>query len=145
MAGAAAPGGDSGPSPRWVDLRQLAECAPIDGLDADGTIVEPVWLLRLDGPVDEAVADAAAQAAPDAGRILIGVATGALDPALDPLVSALDLTLVPPGAETSRDRVAVPHPVTAAAELCRSVVANQQAATVLAGLLRWSGSLRVPG
>ena len=144
MAGAAAPGGDSGPSPRWVDLRQLAECAPIDGLDADGTIVEPVWLLRLDGPVDEAVADAAAQAAPDAGRILIGVATGALDPALDPLVSALDLTLVPPGAETSRDRVAVPHPVTAAAELCRSVVANQQAATVLAGLLRWSGSLRVP-
>ena len=128
----------------WVDVRQLADGAgTADLLDGDGAIRRPVLLVELDAPVEPVVVEAAAQAVAEADRIVVGVATRAgLDPAVTPLVAALDLTVAPPG-RVPREAVAVGDPVAEAAELHRSVTANPQAATVLAKLLRWSGSLRV--
>jgi hypothetical protein len=129
----------------WVDVRYLAEGGSGDDLlDAGGAIRRPLLLLRLDTSVDPAVVEAAAQAVADTDRIVVGVATCAdLDPARAPLVEALDLTLAPPGPAAARERVGVSDPIAEAAELHTSVAANPQAATVLANLLRWSGSLRV--
>lgn len=129
----------------WLDLRSLADRSCAAGLDGRGAIREPLLLVRLDVPAEPAVLAAAERAAADAGRILVGVGIGPdFDTAMDPLVSALDLTLVPPRLATSPDRVGVPDPVEEAGELHRRVLANPQAATALAGLLRWSGSLGVP-
>jgi enoyl-CoA hydratase/carnithine racemase len=75
---------------------------------------------------------------------VVGVAHSAPDPGFDPLVSALDVTLVPESAAYSRELVGVPDPVAGAAALHRAATANPGAATVLAGLLRWSGGLPVP-
>ncbi|MFD1531676.1 enoyl-CoA hydratase/isomerase family protein [Pseudonocardia aurantiaca] len=133
----------------WVDVRHLADHGPVGALDVDGSVRAPVLLVRLDAPAESAAVAAAAAAVADAvadvAGIIVGVATGGpVDPAMDCLVGALDLTLVPPGAGEPRERVEVEDPVAAAAQLHAAVAANPQAATVLAGLLRWSGSLRVP-
>jgi enoyl-CoA hydratase/carnithine racemase len=131
---------------QWVDIRHLAEGGPGEELlDPGGAIRRPLLLLRVDTPVDPAVVEAAARAVADSDRIVVGVATDAdLDPGLAPLVVALDLTLTPPGLAVARACVGVADPIAEAAELHRAVAANPQAATVLAKLLRWSGSLRVP-
>ncbi|WP_211366664.1 enoyl-CoA hydratase/isomerase family protein [Pseudonocardia kunmingensis] len=129
----------------WLDVRRLADSGSQDLLDVDGAIRRPLMVVALDAPVEPAVADAAARAVADVDRVVVGVTTSpALDPMLVPLVRALDLTLVPAGPAVPRERVGVPDPIAEAAELHRLVAANPQAATVLAGLLRWSGSLRVP-
>ena len=123
-----------------ADLGDLLAGSPV--LDADGGVVEPLVLVDLDRlPGPDAVA-AAARAASDAGRILVGVVTDAApDPALGPLVAALDLTLAPVAG--SREVVAVADPRAGSVELAGVVGANPRAALVLAGLLRWSGSLAV--
>lgn len=130
----------------WVDVRHLAEGGSDEEvLDSSGAIRRPLLLVRVDTPADPAVVVAAARAVADTDRIVVGAATRAdLDPAMAPLLEALDLTLAPPGlGSTARERVGVPDPIAEAAVLHGTVAANPQAATVLAKLLRWSGSLRV--
>lgn len=133
-----------GPLP-WVDVRHLVDNGSRDLLDADGLICRPLLLVEVDMPLEPTMAAAAARAVADVDRIVVGVATrAALDPVMVRLVSAFDLTLVPSGTAIRREQVVVADPIGEAAELHRLVMANPQAATVLAGLLRWSGSLRVP-
>ena len=112
-------------------------------LDADGRIAAPIRLVDLDQTVPPDVVDEAAHAAGRAPGVVVGVCLrGVPDPTLRPLVAALDLTLTPvlAGAET----VAVPDVLAAARGLVGTVSAFPHAASVLAGLLRWSGTLPVP-
>jgi Enoyl-CoA hydratase/isomerase len=113
-------------------------------LDGSGAVVDPVLLVDLDGRPGPDVVAAAAQAAATGDRIAIGVAHSAPDPALAPLVAALDLTVVPASAAYTRQLVGVPDPTAEAAALHRAATDNPGAATVLAGLLRWTGALPVP-
>jgi hypothetical protein len=112
-------------------------------LAAGGVLDEPVLVVDLDGRPEPEVAAAAVVAAAQMERILVGVATEAVDPVLDPLLAALDVTLVPVGADGSRAAVGVADPAGELAGLRAAVAANPQAATVLATLLRWSVDLPV--
>ncbi|MCF7549870.1 enoyl-CoA hydratase/isomerase family protein [Pseudonocardia sp. WMMC193] len=104
---------------------ELAELPPL--LDGDGGIVHPLVAVDLDGPGDSV---------PAGDRILVGIGTPRA------LCADLDLTLVT--TATDRTQVAVADPAAALAHLDAVVAANPQASTVLAGLLRWSGTLDVP-
>lgn len=138
------PAGASG-SPRWVTPTQLAELHAEPVLDGAGRIREPLVCVDLDETAEPSVVAAAARAAAAAERIAVGVASRLpLPPSLQPLVAALDVSLVPAGAAIGRELVSVIDPVAHAAGLHAAVAANPQAATVLAGLLRWSGGLPVP-
>jgi enoyl-CoA hydratase/carnithine racemase len=89
------------------------------------------------------VAAAAARATASATGVVVGVClSGTPDPSLTPLVAALDLTVAP--AAGGPEVVAVPDVPGAARELVQRVSAAPSAAAVLAGLLRWSGSLPIP-
>ena len=99
-------------------------------LDGQGRVVEPLWGVDLTAPAPPEI--------PPSDRILVGIG------GRSPLARALDLTLVPTGTETGPDQVGVPDPAAELARLHAAAAANPQAATVLAGLLRWSGALDVP-
>ena len=101
-------------------------------------------MVDLDGdPGDLAAAVRAAEAG---DRVLVGRTSRAdVPPALMPLVHALDVTLVPLACDTDeRAVVPVPDVVAAAAALHRAATASPRASLLLASLLRWSGTLRVP-
>ncbi|GAA4553059.1 enoyl-CoA hydratase/isomerase family protein [Pseudonocardia xishanensis] len=104
--------------------------APPPLLDGAGRIVEPLWGVDLtaDGPAE----------IPPSDRILVGIGPPT------PLARALDLTLVPAGTETGPEQVGVADPEAELARLHAAATAAPHASTVLAGLLRWSGSLDVP-
>lgn len=104
---------------------ELAALPPL--LDGDGGIVHPLVAVDLDGPGDSV---------PPGDRILVGIGTPRA------LCADLDLTLVT--TATDRTQVAVADPAAALAHLAAVAAANPQASTVLAGLLRWSGTLDVP-
>lgn len=128
---------------RWLDPRQLIEDRLSDLIDDHVAVADPLIAITLDVGLDQFGVAAAARSAAESDRILVGVATDRVDPLLDPLVAALDLTLVPQGAPAPRDRVAVADPVVEVTVLHRVATANPQAARVLSGLLRWSGTLPV--
>jgi enoyl-CoA hydratase/carnithine racemase len=113
-------------------------------LAGDGRIGDPLLLVDLDTEPGDVAAAAAAATACD--RVLVGLTRdGAPDPRWGPLLRALDLTLVPVGADRGAPEVvAVPDPPAAALGVLAAARANPQASTVLAGLLRWSGALEVP-
>lgn len=136
-------GGTAVRSAPWLEPEELVTRGVAELLDTDPAPADPLLLVRLDTAADQETAAAAARVAGESNRILVGVATDHVDPRLDPVVQALDLTLVPEGAATACDRVAVTDPVAEATALHRVAVANPQAATVLARLLRWSGTLPV--
>src|SRR4051794_24330171 len=109
-----------------------------------GGVPDPLLVVDLDGdPGDLA---AAVRAAESGDRVLLGRTSRAdVPPALMPLVHALDVTLVP--LAWNRDEravVPVPDVATAATALSRAAMANSRASLLLAALLRWSGTLRVP-
>ncbi len=112
-------------------------------LGAGGVLDEPMLVVDLDGRADPEVVGAAVAAAAQVERILVGMATEAPDPVLDPVLAALDVTLVPAGADGARAAVGVADPAGDLAGLRAAVAANPHAATVLAMLLRWSVDLPV--
>lgn len=128
---------------RPADL-PAAATAPL--LGPDGGPERPLLAVDLDGPADPVTAASAAAAAAAGDHVVIGIAShGRPDPGWSELVRALDLTLVPVGHDDAgREFVGVPDPAIAAQELAAAVGRNPGAATVLAGLLRWSGTLPVP-
>jgi enoyl-CoA hydratase/carnithine racemase len=115
-------------------------------LDEGGKIRWPLVCVDLDAEADAAVVATAARAAARSDRILVGVATRWPVPVHTlPLLDALDLSLVPAAAPgISREQIAVPDPLDQAAVLQALAGEYPHAATVLAGLLRWSGTLPVP-
>lgn len=125
-----------------VGVGELVEAIAEPLLDGAGRIRRPLVCVDLDERSEPVIVGAAARAAAGCDRILVGVATRALDPSLQPLLDALQLTLVP--AASGRQEVAVGDPIRHAAELIARAEENPQAAIVLAGLLRWSGSLPAP-
>jgi hypothetical protein len=123
--------------PRWITPAELAGgAAAAELLGADGSVVDPLLVVDLAaGP-----AEGAAEAAAASDRVLVGVASGDVP---GDLAEALDVTLTsgpPPG----RTAVQVPDPAAEAFALHDAAVANPAATVVLAGLLRWSGTLSVP-
>ena len=110
--------------------------APVPVLDDRGRVALPVRFVDLDAPVPPGALDAAARAT----GVVVGIARGG--PVPPGVADALDLTLAPVAA--GRSTVAVPDVLAAADRLAQAVAAAPSAATVLAGLLRWSGTLPVP-
>ncbi|MFR9806039.1 enoyl-CoA hydratase/isomerase family protein [Pseudonocardia sp. RS010] len=120
-----------------VHPADLAEQGPV--LAADAQVESPFLGVDLTGPPGDV--ERLARIADGADRILVGL--GEFDPDWTPLVRALSCTLVPAGRETGPEVVGVDDPAAALAELHAAAGTNPQAATVLAGLLRWSGALPV--
>ncbi|MDT7700592.1 MAG: hypothetical protein QOJ30_2917 [Pseudonocardiales bacterium] len=138
-------GDRSSRNPQWTDPAGLARGAGKSVLDESGQVRGPLVVVDLYGAPDPLVVKAAARVAGAGDRIMIGVVgRGGPHPVLRPLVAALDLTLVPGDVGAEQELVGVPDPVAQAEAVHAAVVANPHAATVLAGLLRWSGSLPVP-
>jgi hypothetical protein len=121
----------------------LVTAAAVPLLAHDGRIEQPLLLVDLEAPPEDVAEAARAIAASD--RVLVGVArAGTPNPHWNSLLAALDLTLVPAGRGCDRqETVAVPDPGATALALRAAALANPQATTVLAGLLRWSGPLDV--
>lgn len=136
---------DAADGPRWVDPSALAAGDPAGPLlDNEGRIREPLLAVDLDHDVPPTVAAAAAAMARATDRVLVGVASR---PNFRPnLLSAeLDLTVVARGADPDRrELVEVADPLGEVRTLHAAATANPHAAVVLAGLLRWTGSLPVP-
>jgi enoyl-CoA hydratase/carnithine racemase len=109
-----------------------------------GGVTDPLLVVDLDGDAGDLAA--AIRAAEAGDRVLVGRTSRADVPlALMPLVHALDVTLVPLACDTDeRAVVPVPDAVAAAAALHRAATASPRASLLLASLLRWSGTLRVP-
>jgi len=129
---------------RLLTPAELAGQLPGPVLGDDGRVRSPIQLIDLDVPVPPAVQAEAARVAAAATGVVVGVSlSGAPDPDLLPLVAALDVTLVRAGGPARRESVAVPDPLAAADDLVAAAAAAPSAATVLAGLLRWSGDLPV--
>ena len=100
----------------------------------DGTrIVDPIVGVDLRGPGPDV-------AVPPGDRILAGI--GPVHPDREALAEAIDLTLAPVPAARPHE-VGVDDPEPALTGLADVVHAAPRAATVLAGLLRWSGALPV--
>ena len=134
----------SRPEPDWVDPADLAARLGGTLLDGAGRVQAPLLLVDLGSRAAPRVAAAAVEVARTSDRILVGVARhGVPDPVFEPLVEALDLTLVPVPHAADHALVGVADPERAAVELHAAVAANPRAALVLAGLLRWSGTLPV--
>jgi enoyl-CoA hydratase/carnithine racemase len=123
---------------------ELPERCAAPLLDGSGEIVDPVLLVDLDRPATADDLAAAARAAAVADRVVIGVGHGAPDPARLALVSAADLTIVPEEHAHAPELIGAPDPAAEAGVVADAVAAAPGAATVLAGLLRWSGQLGVP-
>jgi hypothetical protein len=127
----------------WITVANLADgAAAHPRRDGAGVPVAPLLVVDLDRPVPGVVLARAVDAATHGDRLLVGVtrSTASLPAAL---LTALDVTLRP-GPSDDRRCVAAADPAAEAAALHAAVAANPQAASVLAGLLRWSGDLPVP-
>lgn len=133
-----------GPSGPWVTPMDLTYHASVPLLGDDGQVLGPALLVDLDGGAE--FTEAAVRAAGASDRILIGVCRHSWPgPALQPLTTALDVTIVPPGpAQPPAELVTAADPAAAAIALRSAAGAGPQAATVLAGLLRWTTLLPVP-
>ncbi|GAA3527259.1 enoyl-CoA hydratase/isomerase family protein [Amycolatopsis ultiminotia] len=134
-------------APRLIDPVELARGGAAPMLDEAGRIREPLVFVDLDCGADLADIARAAAVAATGERVLVGVA--ARHPprsGMRQLVAELDVSLVPGGAaETpARELVGVADPIAEATAMSALAMANPQAVTVLAGLLRWSGRLSVP-
>jgi hypothetical protein len=125
-------------TPPTVPAADLADVEPLLGPDA--RVESPLLGVELTGP--PADVERLVRIAEESDRILVGV--GEPDPGWTPLVRALSLTLVPAGHDIGPELVGVEDPGAALADLHAAAEANPQAATVLAGLLRWTGALTVP-
>lgn len=125
-------------TPRTVHPADLVDQAPL--LGADARVAGPLLGVDLSGPPTDVAR--LTRIAEESDRILVGV--GEPGPGWTPLVHALALTLVPAGRDTGPELVGVGDPGAALSDLHAAAEANPQAATVLAGLMRWSGSLSVP-
>jgi hypothetical protein len=125
-------------TPPTVHAADLADVRPLLGPDA--RVEGPLLGVDLTGPPVDV--ERLVRIAEESDRILVGV--GEPDPGWTPLVRALSLTLVPAGHDTGPELVGVEDPGTALADLYAAAEANPQAATILAGLLRWTGALTVP-
>jgi hypothetical protein len=133
--------------PRLERLPPAALAGDLAGpvLDGDGQLRFPLRLVDLDDGATPGAVDDAVRAAGAADDVLVGVCTRGLPhPSVRALVDALDLTLVPvTGAAADRELVPVGDPWQSAMALAHAVHAAPQAATVLAALLRWSGTLGI--
>jgi enoyl-CoA hydratase/carnithine racemase len=106
----------------------------LTSLDLAGRLREPLALVALEGITPSDVERLRSEAG-----VVVGVGRAAVvDPAV---LAALDLALV--SGPAPREAVAVPDVEAAAEDLAARVAAHPQAAVVLAGLLRWSGSLPI--
>jgi hypothetical protein len=139
----------SGPGP-GARPEQIPPTAVVGGpalplLDPAGRLRSPLRVVDLDGSASGAAVDEAVREAQSFDGVVVGVCTDdVLHPSLQPLAEALDLTLVPTRAGLDRrELVPAANPEAAAVALAAAVAAAPQAATVLAGLLRWSGSIGV--
>jgi enoyl-CoA hydratase/carnithine racemase len=131
-----------------VELLTLAEllddlAGPV--LDGEGALRVPVRVVDLGGTPDPSLAAAVAAAARSADGVLVGLcADGRPDAALASVVESLDLTLVQsPDEAAPAPLVPVADPAEEAAALAMAVRSSPVAAGVLAGLLRWSGTIGV--
>jgi enoyl-CoA hydratase/carnithine racemase len=131
-------------APRVVAPADLPAQVAVPLLAEGGRATEPLLVVDLEGDFGDLAA--AVRAAEACDRLLVGRAGRAGVPlALVPLVRALDVTVVPlTGDGDERAVVPVPDVVTAVAGLHRAATAHPQASLLLASLLRWSGTLRVP-
>jgi enoyl-CoA hydratase/carnithine racemase len=101
-------------------------------LGADGSLADPVLVIdldRLDGPPPR-----------NDSRILVGICTRPVDPML---CEALDVAFGPNGQDAIRQMIRAEDPRSAAEALRERAAANPGAATILAALLRATGSLEV--
>jgi hypothetical protein len=114
-------------------------------LDVDGRLRSPVRLVDLDAAAPAGAVEGAVRVAGSADGVLVGVSTRGLPhPSVRPLAAALDLTLVPASAgAVGRELVPVADPWQSAVALAATVSAFPHAASVLAALLRWSGTLGI--
>jgi enoyl-CoA hydratase/carnithine racemase len=103
----------------------------VPALDPAGRLREPLAVLPLDGAGPDEVAAARCSAG-----VVVGLHRGSPDPAA---LAACDLTLS--AGPAPREAVAVSDVDAALEALAARVAAFPHAAAVLAGLLRWSGSL----
>ena len=109
-----------------------------------GRATTPLLVVDLDGDPGD-LAAASGRRRPATGSSSAAPAGPDVPPALMPLVRALDVTLVPHDYERDeRAVVPVPDVAAATAALHRAAMASPQASLLLASLLRWSGTLRVP-
>lgn len=135
-----------GAQPCWLRPVDLAAGLPEPLLGEAGRLRQPLVLVDLDDETEAAVVMSAARAAARFGRILVGVATrDTFPPHMQPLLDALDMSLVPAASAIRREQIAVPDPISRASDLSAMVGEHPHTATMLAGLLRWSGSLPVAG
>ena len=138
-------GAGSAVHPQRIPPAALAAELAGRALDEGGRLRSPLRLVDLDDGAPPGVVDEAVRAAGAADGVLVGVCTGGLPhPSVRPLVGALDLTLVPfgPGAG-NRALVPVADPWQSAVALAATVGEFPHAASLLAGLLRWSGNLGI--
>src|SRR5829696_7623596 len=141
------PSSSPGPErrPRTMPPSDLVADLAGPALDQAGRLGSPVRLVGLDddGGSASAVAEAA-RAAAGADGVLVGVCTRGLPhPSLRPLAAALDFTLVPWSPTASRELIPVADPWRSAVEIAAIVASYPHSASVLAGLLRWSGTLGI--
>ena len=124
-------------------LPVVALLDPGPALDRSGHVAAPVRFVDLDADVPAAVAERAARAVADCTGVVVGVCRrGSPGGTALRLAAALDLTLAP--APAGRQTVAVPDVDAAVIAVTEAVTASPTASAVLAGLLRWTGSLSVP-
>jgi enoyl-CoA hydratase/carnithine racemase len=124
-------------TPPLVPPADLVDLGPL--LGAHARVDTPLLGVDLTAaPVD---VGRLARIAGESDRILVGV--GEPGPGWGALVGALALTLVPVGCDGGPELVGVDDPAAALAGLHAAAEANPQAATVLAGLLRWTAELPV--
>ncbi|MCW2946676.1 MAG: paaG [Actinoallomurus sp.] len=130
----------------------LAPAALADGraheslLDGFGRVVDPLFLVDLDGPADPGLLGRATRAARSCDRILVGVTTAdRRSGPHDELASALDLALTPyDRIGSGRCFAGTPDPVGDARLLLAAATEAPQAALVLARLLRDTERQSVP-
>jgi len=127
-----------------LSVRELADgAAHTDLIAADGSVVDPLLIVDLDGDGDggratEADLYRAGERARECDRLLIGMTRGALSDALRPLAEALDLTLTSEAhdADPPYCSVAVTDPVAEAESLRSRIESAAQPALLLARILR---------
>jgi enoyl-CoA hydratase/carnithine racemase len=135
----------TGADPARIPPAALAASLVGPVLDQKGQLRSPLRLVDLDDGGSPGAVDEAVRAATAADGVLVGVCTrGRPHPSLRTLVAALDLSLVPVSDEPAeRELVPVADPWQSAVALAATAGEFPHAASVLAALLRWSGTLGI--
>jgi len=130
----------------WVSLRQLIdEETQTPLLGATGEVVRPLVVIDLGIADDRVLLEEACQAARACERIVVGVRLRDLaDERWQGLISALDLTVIPEGTQTTpRACVGLRDPAAGARTIQAAAAASPQAAVALAQVLRATERLDV--